>query len=328
MPGVESMLKAVLNYIRRLSPAIWMGAAVGATVFAFLKPGDDWILVYRPAVLAGFSDFPNVANPTYVLLILGPLAMLPAGFGAAFIVGSTFLSAWLAEKLTGASRWLIMLSYPAVWMIMYAQIDAWVMLGVALGYWAIRNNKPYAQGAAVVLLFIKPQVTLPLIIYYVWKQRSWKPFAVILAFLAASMLILGPWPVAWADKIIRVSLLSAGGTGVFSHAGNSIGLFPYGIVFLLSAALLPGYDLRRRSAALLAGTLLASPYAGYYSLLTAMALPLPLILYPLISLPLIALIGWWEITPIIVLIYYPFGLWLYRKRKRAAGPAVDLPRTD
>jgi hypothetical protein len=71
-----------------------------------------------------------VGNPTYILFLFWPLSHLPSLIGSAIISGLTMLAILTAARLTGASRWLILLSDPSIYVIAITQIDGLVLLGV------------------------------------------------------------------------------------------------------------------------------------------------------------------------------------------------------
>lgn len=71
-----------------------------------------------------------MGNPTYILFLFWPLSHLPSLIGSAIISGLTMLAILTAARLTGASRWLILLSDPSIYVIAITQIDGLVLLGV------------------------------------------------------------------------------------------------------------------------------------------------------------------------------------------------------
>jgi len=307
----------------RRSKAAWWGTTVGAVCFSLLNGAQDWEGVYRSATLIDFATHVGTANPLYVMFLFYPLALLPSRVGGAALVALSMVSIWLTSKLTDANRWLILLSYPALWMIKMGQIDALVMLGAALGWWAVKNGRPYWQGAATLLLCLKPHIGAPLALVYLWWQRDLRAFVVSGAVVLASLLAYGVWPVVWLQKLIGFTQEAAQGGGHFILSANYIGLFPYGLVFFLFP-LLPMYHRQERSTAILAASMLASPYAGPYSILAAMAFPLPLWVYGLISLPLLPHIGWWALAGPISVVLYPLVnyLWARLTGKGSIGAVV------
>jgi hypothetical protein len=222
------------------------------------------------------------------------------------IVGITIAVILVTARLTGANNWLILCSYPALYVIKMTQIDGLILLGAAIGAWAIRNQKPYWQGISTLLLCLKPQAGLLLAVYYLWRQRDWRALSVSTAVIAISFVCFGSWPLPWFQKML------VGGSR-FALAGNSIGLFPYGLVLIPVALFAPGYTVNQRYVALIVASILASPYAGYHSLLASLAFPLPYWLYILVSVPLVYPPGWLAAIAPIAMILYPVTTYLVNK---------------
>lgn len=283
---------------------IWWGLVIGAFVYSIIFGGKDWETIYRPAALGDYAGHPLVGNPLYLLFFFWPLArFLPVNVGGAIIVLFTLLVIHCISQLTGVNRWLITFSYPALWMIKMAQIDAFILLGVVIGWWSIEHDKPYWQGVATLLLLLKPQIGAPIsVVFLVW-QHNWRAFVISSLVFMASLAVFGFWPLPWFEKLLTLSQGATTG-GDFAITGNSISLFPYGAFFFL-LILLPFYSRKERTAAIIAATMLSVPYAAYYSILAAMAFPLPLCIYIVISLPLLGSIGWWALLGPISIIVFP-----------------------
>lgn len=277
---------------------IWLGVLVGAMTWAYLDGGVEWPKTYLPATLSDFTRATYVGNPSYVLFLFLPLSLFPVKLGTAMIVGITIVAILATARLTGANEWLMLCSYPALYVLKMTQIDGLVLLGVAIGAWAVKNQKPYWQGVSTLLLCLKPQAGFVLAMYYLWRQRNWKALVVSAVVIAISFACFGFWLWPWFQKIL------VSGSD-FVRAGNSIGLFPYGLVLIPVALLAPGYTNCQRYIALVAASILASPYAGYHSLLASMAFPLPNWLYILLFVPLVYPIGWLSIIAPIGIVLYP-----------------------
>ena len=247
----------------------------------------DWREYYRPAALAGdITNVANVANPPYIQLLFRPLALLPMETGYVILLILYMICFRLIAHLSPVNKWLIFPSFPSLWMLVYGQIDAFVALGVALGWWAIRNDKPYWQGAATLLLCIKPHIGGPLAIVYLVWQKNRRAFLVSGLFLIITLAVFGLWPIQWSRRMIREAELAIGLSGFASRLNdwNNIGSYPYGLL-LLPLLFLP-YSRIQKVPAIISASILAAPFAGAYSMLSTMSMPLPLWIYPILSLPL------------------------------------------
>lgn len=295
--------KRLRSFLTKWEAPIWWGIVVGAFIYSTIYGGLDWVN-YRSATLGDYTTHPYVGNPTYIVFLFWPLAYwLPANVGAAVVVLLNLLSINWVSKITGVNRWLIIFSYPALWIIKMAQTDGLILLGVCIGWWAIKHNKPYWQGVATLLLFLKPQTGIPIALVYLIWQRNWRSLVISTSVIVASFAVFGFWPIPWLDKLFSFSRgITTGGN--FATTGNSIDLFPYGLLFFL-VPLLPFYTRKERITAIIAASMLSVPYAGYYSIIAAMAFSLPIWVYVMISLPLLGTIGWWAILGPLSLLLYP-----------------------
>ncbi len=328
--GLRRLLSAAGALIRRYEEGIWWGVALGVVVGLVVIADQseviirDWREYYRPATLSGdYLGYRNTANPTYIVLLFRPLATLPLKAGFALLGGLSVVCFRLTARLSGINKWLIFPSYPALWMLVYGQIDAVVALGVALGWWAIRNKRPYWQGAATLLLILKPHVAgLLALVYLVW-QRDRRALVVSGLFVLATLPFLGLWPLQWAQVLLSETNLAAAGAGQNTAVNewNNIGLYPYGL--LLLPLLLVPYAREQKIPAVISASLLASPYAGAYTLMAVMGVPLPLVIYPILSLPLFTQAGYdLIILAPLALVIYPVILYFWQRRQ-GAGAAPE-----
>ena len=330
--GIAANLRAVFisggRLLRRYEEVLWWGLAFGV-LLGLVAVADqteviirDWREYYRPAALSGdYLNFRNNANPPYIILLFQPLAALSLNTGFAILGILSLLGFRLVSHLSGVNKWLIFPSFPALWMLVYGQIDALVLLGVALGWWAIRNKRPYWQGAATLLLILKPHVGGLLALIYLAWQRDRRAVAVSGFFILATLPFLGLWPLRWAEVLLSESDLAAAGAGKssFFNEWNNISLYPYSL--LLLPLLLVPYSRAQKIPAIVSACLLASPYAGAYSLLSVMAVPLPLIIYPILSLPLFFGAGYdLIILAPLALVLYPPVAYLWQRYKEKTRP--------
>lgn len=290
---IKNLFSAIKRFIGRYEEVIWWGAAFGM-VIGLLVIADttavimrDWREYYRPATLSGdYLGYRNTANPTFIVLFFAPLAVLPLKVGFLILNIVSVIAFRVTAKLSNINKWLIFPSFPALWMVVYGQIDALVALGVALGWWAIRNKRPYWQGLATILLVLKPHVTGLLAITYLLWQRDRRAFVVSISFFLVTLLIFGLWPVEWLTTLFSETNLAVGGQGqnTIVNEWNNIGLYPWGL--LLLPLLLVPYTREKKIPAIISASLLASPYSGAYTLMAVMGVSLPGLIYPVLSVPL------------------------------------------
>jgi hypothetical protein len=239
------------------------------------------------------------------LFLFKPLALLPVDTGNFILLAITVISFRVVAYLANVNKWLILISFPSWWILWQTQIDGLVMLGVAIGWWAIRRQKPIWQGLATLLLCLKPQVGGILAIVYLIQQRHWKAFIISTLVSLASFLIFGFWLITWTERILFEGSAAQAGNN-FAQTITNIGLFPVGILFWVPLVLFRHwYTQEEYIPAIIAATMLSSPYAASYSLITTMAVPLPGWLYPILSLPFIGRTGYdlIIIAPIAIVIY-------------------------
>jgi hypothetical protein len=156
-------------------------------------------------------------------------------------------------------------------------LDGIVMLGVALGWWAVENHRPYWLSLASTLILTKPAIGLPILILYWWWQQDYRVIIVpALATVLAQFVYGWAWPIRWIQTLFHGMELVA--------RSMTISWFPYGLLaFLIILLPLPRWD---RVIAMLSATFLGSPFAGLYSLVTLLAWPIPRWTFLLFSLDL------------------------------------------
>ena len=165
--------------------------------------GIDWVEHFRPAALAWIAGGDPYAvagyyNPPWLLPILAPLALLPAGVGRWALFAVTFALLALAARRMGNPPLmvvLVLLSPPALHGWLNANVDplalAGLLLPVPLGLPLLLLKAQVGAGAALVLLIGS------------WRRgglvglaRTLAPLALLLVWSWARF---GAWPLVWLD---------------------------------------------------------------------------------------------------------------------------------
>ncbi len=221
--------------------------------------GPDWRDVYRRAaldLLHGQNPHdtlqPRFLNPTWILLPLMPIAILPMELGGAiFLIVSLGSFAYAAYKLgaTPAAMSAFILSPPVMHCVLNGNIDWIPLLGATM---------PPQIG--LFLVSAKPQIGVPIALFWLveaWRgsegqQGGWREvvriFAPVTVALGITMLLFGFWFLDWGEQ-----------SGQWWNAS----LFPYSVPIGLVLVYL---SLRKREMrfALPAGPCL-SPYVLFHS---------------------------------------------------------------
>ena len=261
--------------------------------------------VYQPAVHAaaqravfGGADVGYAAffYPPVFLLICLPLAVLPylASLGAWLAL--TGAACWLTiRRWLGRSEWMMAaLAFPATFFNLGHGQNAFLTTALFGGGGLLLSRRPFLAGACFGALIFKPHLGL-LIPVALLAGRQWKAIAGAVASAAAltalSLLAFG-WE-TWAgflatSKLARAALEqelvgSAKMQSVFAAVrlwhGPVAGAYALQALMALAAAAAVGIVFHSRrndqgaAAALIAGTLLASPFLLDYDLML-MAVPL------------------------------------------------------
>lgn len=318
---VESPAAAAPSKKEKFLAVVWWGLALGLVAGCTINDisGFDWVHFYYPR---GRDFHPTiVANPLWLYFVIAPVTLLPMKAAYAVFLLLNVGMIWLACRLTGVNRLAVLLSFPTLWLLWYGQIDGFVALGVALGLWAVRQEKPIWLGLALLLLLVKPHIGAPLaLIYFLWS-RSWRALAVAAAVFLLSLVVWRPdWPIIWIRSLLQFANPPAGATITTAGQETNISLFPYGLVAWL-VVLLP-MPRTERAIAALAATFLSVPYAPTYSLLALLVLPVPWWVYGLSSVPLVmGPSGYWVTTlaPLGCLAWITARQWPVMKATLASG---------
>ena len=287
----------------------WITVALGYVIsYQLLAVGGyEWVLFRDAAFNGGIAG--RVANPPYIFALLYPLFLLSLRVGI-FIYSLVGIGAvYTTHRLTGINKWLLLASFPVLQNLFSAQLDPLSLLGVALGWWAIQEKRPYHLGISLVLLGIKPHVTGALaIVYLIW---GWHPTVLVAPALVLlySFAIYGFWLPGWLESIVGQS---SGGNPFFN---GGIGAYPYGL--LLWLPILLGrrvYNRLQLANAVIAATILSMPYVGSYSVMAFLGLPVSWMTY-LFVLPLYLVL---DIRPFLILVVlYPIGFFFWQRARFA-----------
>ncbi|HEX5509098.1 MAG TPA: glycosyltransferase family 87 protein [Pseudolabrys sp.] len=252
----------------------------------------DWSVQgsFQQQALSTSLFFPWSYPPVF-LVIAAALAVLPY-LPALLIWNATTLSLALAlcwRILPSRQGLLLALGFPAVLVCLgHGQTGFLTAVLLAGGALALPRNK-YAAGILFGLLCYKPQFGL-LLPFVLAAGRYWRAFATaavtVLASIAITTAIWG-WPVwqAFLDSIplTRTIVFEAGETGFekFQSAFAAVRMWggpvdlAYGVQGVVTIAVLAAAvavwkgraDFRVKSAALLTGALLSTPYVLDYDLI-------------------------------------------------------------
>ncbi|MBI2886555.1 MAG: DUF2029 domain-containing protein [Chloroflexi bacterium] len=284
--------------------ALVLAIALAGYLLAQLLPvGFDYYHWYWPLPrlwLAGQTRLYDEASrqffsPPWALWMLTPLALLDIRWGmagltlvSAAIVGSI---AYAVAREAGAARpWLIALLATvcpySLELLFVGTLDAWSLLGIYLGYLAIRRRSPWLLGAGLLLTPIRPQdavITLPALLL---GSRGWPARRLARAaalpggvFLASLLTFGWDWPLRWWQSYVAQPphpylVTSTYGAmqviGVPAAAMVAVSLILSGLVF--ARVWRQGLSLQRLGLAVTANAIV-SPYMLSQSYVVLLAIP-------------------------------------------------------
>lgn len=335
----------ILGYARTPRQfGVWLIVAGGFVAFYaliygpvshFAQGGLDWRLFWRSGAL---GDTSALNGPYWSLFISWLPAQLPEPFGYAAWLAAGVTVALLTARFFGSPLLLVLLSYQLNWVLYYGQVEPFLAAGVGLGALALRRRNPWLAGLAIALLTLKPQVGALVALYVFWSSSSrLRTAAAFGAVVAASMVAWPGWPAAYlTDKILPFFQRNAVEIAYFS-AAVPMPLWASAALALLALWLPLGP--RRKMQALVAATLLASPYSPIYSQMTLLCLGLPLPFYIFALAPWAVAIAlgpfshwqWAALFPLAVLAYCCLSAvpppWWARLRGWGRAPA-EAPTAD
>jgi hypothetical protein len=207
----------------------WFAAIILGLLYVLataIVPGPDDLYRYYLPFANGCTKCGFV--PYYAQWFLWPLTILPRNVVWpiwTFFTISVILFIQYTRKTNPVP---LLLSFPMMTQFWLGQIDALVALGLALvmGYF---GNRPFIKGIGILIALIKPQLSLPALLfilwYWNWDERLKVGIVVVIGF-AVSLWQYGlTWPVEW--------LTQAKSLGVHLWRQPSTLLFPFGLITLL-----------------------------------------------------------------------------------------------
>lgn len=281
-----------------LGPTVLLVIAAGGILLAvreFIPMGPDYFFHFRPMAdqwLGGqFSMYDPAYHqlfyPPWSLAVIVPLGLFSLRTGHAvlflFSLGSILVSVRILE-MTGRIPWyawvLILVNLHTFDMFIRGQLDSFVLIGIVLGWWAIRRRNPLALSLAFLLMTIKPPLNVGLtgLLFLIAIRRwSWREIALALSMPAVAAIISGlilgfDWPLHIINRpapVIYLSISLWRGTAMAGLPAWPVATATaLGVIAFLRVALRDGLTERTLCLAL-ATNLLFTPYANgdHYALL-------------------------------------------------------------
>lgn len=171
--------------------------------------GPDYYYTYMIAgqrFLSGASLYGDgFYNAPWLGWLLAPFGLLPPQTGyllwSLLSIALVLYAVRLLARPALPTLLLCVLSLPVIDMLLRGQVEALLLLGVALGYQAVQERRPYRLGFALLLLAIKPvNLALVFLLFLLavrrWSLADWRKIATIPALvIALTTLAVGPsWP--------------------------------------------------------------------------------------------------------------------------------------
>ena len=234
----------------------WFAALVLGLVYVAATgfiPGPDDLYSYYLPFAEGCLECGFV--PYYAQWFLWPLTLLP--LNSIWPVW-TFISVFvvlLVHYLRRTNPVPILLTFPMMAQFWLGQIDALVILGLALvmGY---LGKHPLLKGIGVLLALIKPQISLPALLFIFWDwdwDERLKVGGVAAVGFFISLFQYGfSWPIEW--------LTNARSLGVHLWRQPATLFFPIGLITLL----IPLYF--RESSAKIRAALVSAAFIPQHSI--------------------------------------------------------------
>ncbi|MBN1120077.1 MAG: hypothetical protein JXJ17_03275 [Anaerolineae bacterium] len=192
-------------------------AAVVAWLMAhYLSNGVDYFCTFYPVTrswLAGQTRLYDQASgsfghlPWSVWLTI-PFAVWPQLFGLSLLRVFSLASVTLAVVVFTRQgyRQAISLAFAlfnlhTFDLLLRGQLDGYSVLGIVIGWLAVKRHKPWLLAAGLIAMMIKPTVTLPAALFLLWLAwKQWKVREVLAAMappscvVVLSFIVYGFWP--------------------------------------------------------------------------------------------------------------------------------------
>lgn len=209
---------------RTLKLAIVVSCGImGWLLFSWIPVAQsDYVHYFRPATLDWmngtarlYADTPGFRNPPWTVLMLLPFALIPAWLGAGLVrlltVGSVLMAAHtLSEGRLGRSVGgvLALFSLPMLNALYRVQLVGFVVLGVVLGQVALRRRSPFLLVLGLLLVAVKPQLSILLALLWLWivlrdwpGRSRWCVVACCAGGFIGTLVLFGPrWPLDWLGE--------------------------------------------------------------------------------------------------------------------------------
>jgi len=198
------------NFRKTLSsvgPGIFFMLCTFVLFFLFTKlPAQfsDYHYFYRPASLKAIAgenlyDIKGFVSPPWLIPLLLPFVYFPEKISLALIAVFSMLLIFFTLnffKQKGIGVVLCCLTPAMASLVALGQIDVLVLIGMAAGYRALDKGKGWLLGVSLLLLMIKPQLSLLVgILFFLkagWKMRG-ESLMVVLFVWSISGILTGMW---------------------------------------------------------------------------------------------------------------------------------------
>lgn len=180
--------------------------------------------------------------PAHIVMLLGPLGLLPwhearlafllavlplllVGFWA----GIKALNLNLSRRKAALAIYLGVCSWPVMWGLRHQQPTVLVVPLTFLAVFFLSRKQPVPAGVLIALATVKPQLSLPILLWmllWAWSHRVWKfmlVFAIAMAvLLLATELIFPHWLPQWL-AFLRHNGANHGGFPIDIILGHQLG---------------------------------------------------------------------------------------------------------
>lgn len=180
----------------------------------------DWEVIFRPATMAMVNGqtLSNYLffNPPWLLLVLIPFAVLPAALGRWLFLVATFFAFGIVArqlKIKPLGLMLFFLTPFALDSLAWGNVEAIALLGLAM---------PLPFG--LLLLVLKPQITLGVIVFLLWRVfQSHDPKKIVTTLLPLAIVLMGSialYGTWWSQTLTYMQ---------YASSSMNLALFPLGI---------------------------------------------------------------------------------------------------